>query len=98
MISTPLAGIEKRVKALERKLDKAGLETGMVASTATIGGGSLPGETLPSKALVLWSAGPPQELSRKLRLSEPPVIARIDQDTLMLDLLTVLPEQDNALA
>lgn len=98
MISAPLTGIEKRVKALERKLDKAALETGMVASTATIGGGSLPGETLASKALVLWSAGPPQDLSRKLRLSDPPVVPRIDQDTLLLDLRTVLPEQDAPLA
>jgi len=98
MISAPLAGIEKRVKAFERKLEKAGLESGMVASTATVGGGSLPGETLPSKALVLWSAGPPQDLSRKLRFSEPPVVARIDEDTLMLDLRTVLPEQDGPLA
>jgi L-seryl-tRNA(Ser) seleniumtransferase len=98
MISAPLAGIEKRVKALERKLEKAGLESGMVASTATVGGGSLPGETLPSKALVLWSAGPSQELSGKLRLLDPPVVARIEEDTLMMDLRTVLPEQDGALA
>ncbi len=98
MISAPLAGIEKRVKALERKLEKAGLESGMVASTATVGGGSLPGETLPSKALVLWSAGPSQGLSGKLRLLDPPVVARIEEDTLMMDLRTVLPEQDGALA
>jgi L-seryl-tRNA(Ser) seleniumtransferase len=98
MISAPLPSLEKRVKALERKLDKAGLESGMVASTATVGGGSLPGETLPSKALVLWSAGTPQELSRQLRLSDPPVVPRIEEDTLMLDLRTVLPEQDPTLA
>jgi len=98
MISAPLAGIEKRVKALERKLEKAGLESGTVASTATVGGGSLPGETLPSKALVLWSAGPSQELSGKLRLLDPPVVGRIEEDTLMMDLRTVLPEQDGVLA
>jgi L-seryl-tRNA(Ser) seleniumtransferase len=67
-----------------------------VDSTSTVGGGSLPGQTLPTKALAL--AVPSVDvLAEKLRHTAPPIIARIDRDQLLLDPRTVLPEQDKAL-
>jgi L-seryl-tRNA(Ser) seleniumtransferase len=66
---------------------------------ATVGGGSLPGETLPSWAVVLSPAAGEEvdTLARRLRLGDPGVFGRIDRDRLMLDLRTVLPDEDELL-
>ncbi len=58
-----------------------------------IGGGSLPGETRPT---CVWSlANPhPSEAARQLRLNDPPIVARVERDRLVLDPRTVLPGQD----
>ncbi len=64
---------------------------------STIGGGSLPGETLPTTLLALDAAQlslPLEELARRLRLRSTPIIPRILRDTLLLDPRTVLEEQD----
>jgi L-seryl-tRNA(Ser) seleniumtransferase len=66
---------------------------------ATVGGGALPGETLPSWAVVLSPADGEgvDTLARQLRLGDPGVFGRIDRDRLLLDLRTVLPEEDEIL-
>lgn len=65
-------------------------------SRSTIGGGSLPGESLPTWVLGLHVKGPEKFLA-KLRQQQPAVIARIENDLILLDPRTVLPEQDGAL-
>jgi L-seryl-tRNA(Ser) seleniumtransferase len=67
---------------------------------STVGGGSLPGETLPTTLLALDAASSPlplAELARRLRLRNTPIVARIQHDTLLLDPRTVLEEQDKVL-
>jgi L-seryl-tRNA(Ser) seleniumtransferase len=61
-----------------------------------VGGGSLPGETLPTQ-LVALDAASPDAVATQLRSGESPVIARIEEDRLVLDPRTVLPEQEAAL-
>jgi L-seryl-tRNA(Ser) seleniumtransferase len=68
----------------------------ITASASTVGGGSLPGQTLPTKALAIVSDNV-DELAKKLRQATPPVIARIEENQLLLDPRTVLPEQDKML-
>ncbi len=68
----------------------------VVPTESTVGGGSLPGETLPSFALAL-AARHPDDLAAQLRRQPYPVIARIAQERLLLDPRTVLPDQDRAL-
>ena len=63
---------------------------------STIGGGSLPGDTLPSWALVCPHHAP-QQLARQLRMNTPAVIGRIADDALWIDLRSVLPEYDATL-
>ena len=63
---------------------------------ATIGGGSLPGETLPSWGLALPGAKPQETLGR-LRVGAPAVVARIEDDAVVLDLRTVEPTWDEVL-
>ncbi len=65
-------------------------------SASTVGGGSLPGQTLPTKVLSI-AVDSVDALAEKLRQATPPVIARIEDDQLLFDPRTVLPEQDKAL-
>ena len=63
-----------------------------------IGGGSTPAQALPTALLaVTHSRHSAQELERFLRQNSPPVIARVEQDALLLDLRTVFEEQDEEL-
>jgi len=68
----------------------------VIGCESAIGGGSLPGETLPSYAVAL-SGAQPDALARALRQGTPPVVGRIVEDRLLLDVRTVLEEQEDAL-
>jgi L-seryl-tRNA(Ser) seleniumtransferase len=104
MIATPLAPLEARCQTWQSALRDL-VETEIVATDATVGGGSLPGETLPSRALALGAEAiaevvpglTVEELARRLRTGQPPVVGRVEADRLLLDARTVLPEQDEAL-
>jgi L-seryl-tRNA(Ser) seleniumtransferase len=61
---------------------------------SAVGGGSLPGATLPTRALALSSADP-DRLAERLRLGDPPVVARIEEGLVLLDPRTVLPGEDD---
>jgi L-seryl-tRNA(Ser) seleniumtransferase len=67
----------------------------VVPSQSTVGGGSLPGQTLPTFVLSLTSPQPNRTLA-KLRQLSPPVIARIEADRVVFDPRTVLLEQEGA--
>jgi len=63
-----------------------------------IGGGSAPGATLPTRALAVSSAEMgADEIAKKLRTWETPIIARVEDGRVLLDLRTVGPEQDEAM-
>ena len=73
----------------------------IVGARSAIGGGSLPGETLESVALRIDCQAlrmTPEAALAKLRQRQPPVIGRIEDDGVMLDPRTVLPEQDETVA
>jgi len=73
------------------------LQTGeVIAGQSTIGGGSLPGETLPTFLLELPVKQPDRFLKR-LREVKPPIIARILNNRVVLDPRTVTPDQEGAL-
>ena len=65
----------------------------VLPAQSTIGGGSLPEETLPTFVLALQAPSPDRYLTR-LRQASPPVIARLEADRVLFDPRTVLPEQD----
>lgn len=67
-----------------------GVEAEVVAVEGAVGGGSLPGRTWPSWALAI-SRPAPEALRAALLAGEPPVVARIHQDRLLLDARTVVP-------
>lgn len=100
MIATPIEAIDARVRRLAGKLGiLSDVETAVVDGVSAIGGGSAPGATIPTRLLVLKVGDErPDATEARLRTLTPPVIARIESDRLVLDLRTVLPEQDELLA
>ena len=101
MISMPLTLIEERAEAWRATLGSvAGLEATIESGRSAIGGGSLPGETLPTRLLALScpaAPGGPEGVIRRLRQGTPPVVARIEEDRVLLDPRTVLPEEEDGL-
>lgn len=96
MIAVPLAEIERRARRWRRALRRAGVAAEIADGASTVGGGSLPGGTLPTK-LVALAVAHPDRLATALRAADPPVIARIEEDRLVLDPRTVLPEEEREL-
>ena len=68
----------------------------VVTNQSTVGGGSLPDETLPTFVLSL-SVHSPNRFLERLRQYMPPVIARLEADHVLFDPRTILPEQDSDL-
>ncbi|MBT98569.1 MAG: L-seryl-tRNA(Sec) selenium transferase [Dehalococcoidia bacterium] len=95
MISTPDAQLKKRAKSWQTGLE---CPSTVDESRSAVGGGSLPGETLPSWVLSLdcGEVGA-VEVMRRLREFSTPVVARVEDDRVLLDPRTVLPEEDASL-
>ncbi len=101
MISMPLQLVEERAQswraALASTSNAADVEATVESGRSAIGGGSLPGETLPSRVLALSchaAPGGPEGVMRRLRQGAPPIVARIEDDRILLDPRTVLPEEE----
>jgi len=97
MISTQPAKIASRAASWVSRLQAQGITAHTQRGESTIGGGSLPGETLPTTLVALDAALVPlslDELAKRLRLRPLPIITRILRDTLLLDPRTVLEEED----
>jgi L-seryl-tRNA(Ser) seleniumtransferase len=95
MIAAPLDALHARAQQMVEHLSKHHVSATIVVCESAVGGGSLPGETLPSYAVAL--PGSPDTLHAWLRQGTPAVVGRITDDRLLLDLRTVLPGQDDAL-
>jgi L-seryl-tRNA(Ser) seleniumtransferase len=73
----------------------AGWRAQLVDGVSAVGGGSAPGVDLPTCLIAIERTGlSPDALEEQLRRLTPPVIARIERERLLLDLRTVLVEQD----
>ena len=100
MISADINQLARRARRWQTVLRRLTLppdvSVAVTNSASTVGGGSLPGQTLPTKVLAI-STNFVDTLARKLRQTDPPVIARIEADKLLFDPRTVLPEQDKTL-
>ena len=91
--------IEARAQTLAETLAAHGWQVALVSGSSAVGGGSAPGLQLPTVLLAIAREGEsPDQTERWLRTVEPPVIARIEHDRIMLDLRTVLPDQQDVLA
>jgi len=95
LLSVPAERLRRRARRLARRLAAAGVAADAVPTRAALGGGTTPAATIPSFGLRLEGG---RELAAALRTGRPPVIARIEDDAVILDLRAVFPRQDAALA
>jgi L-seryl-tRNA(Ser) seleniumtransferase len=99
MIKTDAEAIEARAQSLADALHQAGWTVAILSGSSAIGGGSAPGVELPTVLVAIERPGQSADsLAQSLRALAPPVIARIEDDRVVLDLRTVSPEQDPRLA
>ncbi len=97
-IAEKVDDLQIRAQHLVEILSRNGVEAHVVPTESTVGGGSLPGEKLPSYGVALRPPGiSADELHRRLRFAKPPVIGIVREDHVVLDLRTVFPEQDEQL-
>jgi L-seryl-tRNA(Ser) seleniumtransferase len=93
MIGATEESLNQRATAVVDRLGEARLSVGIRNANATIGGGSLPGQVLPSFALAIKNSDP-DVLAHRLRTGTPSVFGRVENQEVLLDLRSVLPEQD----
>jgi L-seryl-tRNA(Ser) seleniumtransferase len=97
-VATTVDELDRRARAVLASVRSAGEPVLQVAEVeSTMGGGSLPGQTLPSRGIRVVTPHA-QRLLDALRTGDPAVIGRIDHDAVILDLRTVEPDEDAALA
>ena len=95
MISQSESDLKLRSSNWQKAIGKS---VGIIKGYSTIGGGSMPEETLPTWLLALSSGTNPARtrlIFDLLRKSKPPIIGRIENDMVLLDPRTVLPKQDD---
>jgi L-seryl-tRNA(Ser) seleniumtransferase len=91
--------IGERAKALAARIVAPKLKVDIGDGESLLGGGAAPSSVLPTRVLALTCEDlSADELTARLRTSEPPIIARVDEGRVLLDLRTVFPEQDSAIA
>ncbi len=95
-ISAGEDALRERAERWRAALGDAGAGCALLPSRSAVGGGSLPEVTLPTFVLAL-PGGDPHALLARLRRCDPPVVARIEEDRVVLDPRTVLPGEDEAL-
>lgn len=93
MIGADAQTLQRRAEALASTIAGATVEQG----DAVPGGGSLPGVTLPTFVVTVAEADP-DALATGLRAGDPPIIARVAKDRLIIDLRTVAPADDARIA
>jgi L-seryl-tRNA(Ser) seleniumtransferase len=91
-VCTPVDALEARARTVAKRV-----RAGVAQVESTVGGGSLPGQTLPSWAVRLDGRAAQQTLDA-LRSGTPTVIGRIVDGAVVLDLRTVEPADDDRLA
>jgi len=97
MLATPLEALRRRAKAVVAALPDGA--AAVVELDATVGGGSVPGATVPSIGVALAgsTARSATSLLGSLRTEDPCVIGRIERDRVALDLRAIAPEDDEML-
>jgi L-seryl-tRNA(Ser) seleniumtransferase len=93
MLRVTQSALLERANALASSFESATART----SEAVAGGGSLPGFSIPSAALVIPASDPDRAMA-DLRLGRPPVFCRVEDGGLVFDLRAVPPSEDDRLA
>jgi L-seryl-tRNA(Ser) seleniumtransferase len=98
MLALTAEAIADRAAAWKRRLDREGIPAELRPGESTVGGGSLPGERLPTTLVAIkLPRAQASALLARLRQQPVPVIARVDTGQVVLDPRTVLEDEDEPL-
>ena len=97
MISCPLEKIAIRSQNICQKLKKEDIPAFTKEGQTAIGGGSLPGQTLPTKLIIIKPPCPVEIFSKELRSFSPPLLGRKEKEFFILDPRCIDPSSDNLL-
>jgi L-seryl-tRNA(Ser) seleniumtransferase len=98
MMLLPVNEIAARAAALRAQLRSPKLVAELVDGDSVLGGGAAPGAVLPTKLLAITCAArSADELAAQLRANDPPIVGRVEEGRVLVDLRTVFPEQDAAI-
>ena len=87
-----------RARKLAKALSGAGYDAAVVDGESVAGGGSLPGHSVPTTLVRIRRDGTTAKLlAARLREADPPVVVRVEQGAVLIDLRTVMPDQDAVL-
>lgn len=96
--AAPIEALERRGEKIRRAVvenGESGITIEVVPSLALFGGGTSPEKKFPSRALAVSGEGlPADDLAAKLRAGAPPVVGRVEDGKVLLDLRTIQPEED----
>jgi len=95
MISCPLDKITARSQNICQKLKKENIPAFTKEGETAIGGGSLPGQTLPTKLIIIKPPCPVEIFSKELHLFSPPLLGRKEKEFFILDPRCIDPSSDN---
>ncbi len=99
MLGVPAAAIGARAEALARAVEALapGASLTVEDGSSEVGGGALPLQTVPTRLLSLRGVESASVLEERLRRGEPPVLVRIKEDRVLIDLRTVALSEESAL-
>jgi len=90
--------IGRRAHAVAERIKTSKVSVEVIEGESVIGGGAAPSAVLPTRLLAIACEGlSADELSSSLRTADPPIITRVEDGRVLLDLRTVFPEQDQAI-
>ncbi|HKY96235.1 MAG TPA: L-seryl-tRNA(Sec) selenium transferase [Gemmatimonadaceae bacterium] len=96
MLTASPESVRERCETVASSIARSGITATVRESDASVGAGAFPALAIPSYAVTI--AGDAQAIEKRLRAHTTPVISRIQDDAIMLDLRSVLPSQDGELA
>jgi L-seryl-tRNA(Ser) seleniumtransferase len=86
---------ERAAKVAQQLTELSGWRAELIGGESVIGGGAAPGATLRTQLLAVTREGlSANELAARLRANDPPIIARVEEDKVVLDLRTIFPDHD----
>ena len=97
MLTATVEGIVQRAGAVAAELARHGVVASVERTEATVGGGAYPASRIPSAAVAL-AGGSATGMASRLRAARTPIVGRIRDDRLLLDLRSVPPSTDAAVA
>jgi len=100
MMRLAQARVRDRAEQLAESLkSNPEIKVSFAEGESVLGGGAAPSAAIPTSLVALTLPGvSADELLRHLRSAVPPIIARIQEDQVVIDLRTVFPEQDEMIA